>query len=338
MALQLFTRKRSKAASPIVRPTASEGYLPAATFAVSDDSLERAVQLGQFGKVLAERDRWVNHPRLAELHRQAVEMVDEGFAFVPEGFASIPQSINDEPGCDEEDVPVEPFLMARHAVSNAEFQLFVDAGAYQDLSLWPEEIWPHLIDFKDVTGHAGPRLWRHSRHDRRLANHPVVGVSFIEASAYTQWAGYRLPTEAEWQMVASWRLRSASHTHRRYPWGDAFHMQSCNIWASGHGSTVPADDCPAGASPNGVMQLVGNVWEWTESDFIVMTEEGTPLVGDMLMKSIRGGAFDTYFPWQATSTFRTGAVCLARVHNIGFRCAMDLLETAMQPELSADCD
>jgi iron(II)-dependent oxidoreductase len=79
-----------------------------------------------------------------------------------------------------------------------------------------------------------------------------------------------------------------------------------------------------GASPNGVQQLVGNVWEWTVSDFEITDDEGHPIIGDMLMKSIRGGAFDTYFASQAASTFRTGAPCVSRVHNVGFRCAMDV--------------
>jgi len=66
---------------------------------------------------------------------------------------------------------------------------------------------------------------------------------------------------------------------------------------------------------------------WLHSgDLAVMDDEGRTVVGDMLMKVIRGGAFDTYFPAQATSLFRTGSATLARAHNIGFRCALDLGE------------
>ncbi len=93
---------------------------------------------------------------------------------------------------------------------------------------------------------------------------------------------------------------------------------------AGIGETVPVDEFESGAAPNGVLQLVGNVWEWTASDLDITDPQGHPLVGDMLLKSIRGGAFDTYFPAQATSFFRTGLASLARAHNVGFRCVMDL--------------
>ena len=125
-------------------------------------------------------------------------------------------------------------------------------------------------------------------------------------------------------MAASWRIRSSANVLRRYPWGDALDHQRCNIWASSVGQTVPVDQFASGAAPNGVLQLIGNVWEWTASDFEVTDETGQPIIGEMIMKSIRGGAFDTYFAAQATSCFRTGLASLIRAHNVGFRCAMDL--------------
>jgi iron(II)-dependent oxidoreductase len=243
---------------------------------------------------------------------------------VPEGFASLPTTTDDTPGLPEIDYETAAFLLAIHPVTNAEFQNFVDDDAYADLELWPQDIWPHLIDFVDQTGHHGPRYWREGRHDVRYADHPVVGVCYYEAMAYVKWVGYRLPDETEWQMAASWLVRSAANTLRRYPWGDSLDTDKCNIWASSIAHTVPVDKYEAGAAPNGVKQLIGNVWEWTNSDFLVTDTEGNPVVGDMLLKGIRGGAFDTYFPSQATSVFRTGLAGLARAHNVGFRCAIDL--------------
>jgi iron(II)-dependent oxidoreductase len=73
-----------------------------------------------------------------------------------------------------------------------------------------------------------------------------------------------------------------------------------------------------------VRQLIGNVWEWTSSDFSSTDREGRSVVGESAMKGVRGGAYDTYFPWQATAAFRTGLTCLSRVHNVGMRCALDL--------------
>jgi formylglycine-generating enzyme required for sulfatase activity len=73
-----------------------------------------------------------------------------------------------------------------------------------------------------------------------------------------------------------------------------------------------------------VLQLVGNVWEWTDTEYITTDDEGRPIIGEMPMHVVRGGAFDTYFEMQSSSQFRTGQLALARSYNTGFRCAMDL--------------
>lgn len=305
-------------------PRRVEPFEPADRPVVEKDPLRQWMQLERFGRILAEPDAFQGHLEYAVFARRAAAAIDEAFALVPEGWASLAVRIPEEPGAPELDFEVEPFLLARHTVTNAQYQKFVDAGGYDDLDLWPRDLWPHLIDFRDLTGTPGPRYWRHGRHNKLISDHPVVGVCFFEAAAYCKWAGFRLPTDAEWQMAASWRIRSAANTLRRYPWGDALNINACNIWASGIGRTVPVHAYEAGAAPNDVLQLIGNVWEWTEMDFSPADAAGNPIVGDMLMKGIRGGAFDTYFACQATSLFRTGLSSLSRTHNVGFRCAMDL--------------
>jgi len=332
MPLRLLSRKGKQAAAladaAVAKPTSPppEEFVPADAIALESDELRRFVQLGRFGVVAAHPDRWRGHAEIRAALQAANQAVDSDFALVPEGSAAIPLTINDTPGMPERDTATQAYLLARHTVSNGEFQNFVDAGAYDDLDLWPEDLWPHLIDFRDLTDHAAPRFWKNGRHNKRLSDHPVVGICFYEAQAYATWAGYRLPTEEEWQVAASWRIQSSAYILRRYPWGDALDTARCNIWGSGIGTTKPVDAYENGAAPNGVRQLVGNVWEWTESDFDITDEEDRPVVGDMVMKSIRGGAFDTYFPSQATSCFRTGLASLVRAHNVGFRCALDIRE------------
>jgi iron(II)-dependent oxidoreductase len=273
--------------------------------------------------VVSNRERWAQRADVDGAIDEATREVRRRFAVVPEGFTTLPLSVREIPGAPEIDLEVQPYRLAIHPVTNADYQYFVDAGGYGELELWPRDLWPQLPGFVDLSGRQAPRRWREGRHDRRLANHPVVGVCYYEAAAYARWAGYRLPTEAEWQMAASWRLRSLAHLPRRFPWGDALDTRRCNVWATGLGATAPVDAYPDGAAPNGVQQLIGNVWEWTSSDYDVTDDYGSPVVGDMPMKSVRGGAFDTYFPAQAASTFRTGLAALARANNAGFRCAID---------------
>ncbi len=288
------------------------------------DELRRFLQIGRYGVIAANPDRWRGHAEIRSALKRANDAIDNNFALVPEGSATLPMTINDAPGCPELEVETNSYVLSKNAITNAEFQNFVDCGGYEELEFWPQDLWTHLIDFVDLTGSAGPRFWRGGRHNKLLADHPVVGVCFYEALAFAKWAGFRLPTESEWQVAASWRIRSSAYILRRYPWGDALDRSRCNIWSSGLATTAPVTAFKAGEAPNGVSQLVGNVWEWTDSDLELSDEQDRPIVGDMLMKSIRGGAYDTYFPAQATSGFRTGLASLVRAHNVGFRCAMDI--------------
>lgn len=330
MALKLFTRRATEPSPEVQRrpeprrAATPPPYQPAEPIILQADPLQQCLQLERYGIVTSRRDQWRNVPGGANGIEAAQREVDARFALVPDGFVSLPRTANGLPGCPEVDIDTEPFLLMRHAISNIQYQKFVDAGAYEDLEIWPRDIWPHIIDFKDQTNTFGPRYWRNGRHNQLISDHPVVGICFYEAAAYARWAGYRLPTEEEWQMAASWRIRSSANVLRRYPWGDALDVRRCNIWASGVGGTVPVHAYEAGAAPNGVVQLIGNVWEWTATDFEITDDEGRCVIGDMVMKSVRGGAFDTYFASQATSAFRTGLPTLSRVHNTGFRCALDL--------------
>jgi iron(II)-dependent oxidoreductase len=296
---------------------------PERTVVVNQDPLRAALELERYGVIVGNAEQWKDHPGFLSVYESVSELLDDQYALVPEGFVSMPDSVDDQPGSPETDFETGPFLISRYAVTNAQYQKFVDAGGYEELDFWPEAMWTQLIGFKDQTGRFGPRYWKHGICERGLEAHPVVGLSSYEAEAYANWAGFKLPSEAEWQMAASWRIRTSAHVFRRYPWGDAFDERRCNVWSSAIGATVPVQSYEGGAAPNGVHQLIGNVWEWTASDFELRDENQGQVLGDTLMKSIRGGAFDTYFPSQATSDFRTGLGCLARSRNVGFRLAMD---------------
>lgn len=330
MGLRVFSRRNNADAGPaqladLVHPEPSrDSYQPAALVEPETDPLKRLYQQHRFAVLIQQDECATDKPAHARLCAQAERALEEELALVPEGLAALGTTLNDDPGAPEIEVEVPPFLLSIYPVTNARFQQFVDAGCYDDLELWPEEIWPHLIELRDLTGKPGPRFWRNGRHDRNLSDCPVVGVTWYEAQAYAKWVGLRLPTEAEWQMAASWRIKSEADVFRRFPWGDAMDYQRCNIWGTARGRVAPVDAFPEGAAPNGVRQLIGNIWEWTVSSFEFTDAEGRPIIGEMPLKAIRGGAFDTYFDAQATSNFRTGQIILGRTHNVGFRCALEV--------------
>ncbi|MBN1488519.1 MAG: formylglycine-generating enzyme family protein [Phycisphaerae bacterium] len=298
--------------------------MPAPREELSADPLTALWQQERFNVILRERQKYQNHPDGHKRWEQAAARLEDQMALVPAGRATFPRTLSGAPGSPEIDLEVDPFLLDIHPVTNVRFQKFVDAGAYEDLELWPKSIWPHLIDLRDQTEKPGPRFWREGRHDQRLANHPVVGISWYEAVAFAKWIGQRLPTEAEWQMAATWRIKSDTDILRRFPWGDAMNRTRCNIWSSGIGTTVAVDALREGVAPNGVLGLIGNVWEWVDGDFSLTSDEGAPILAEMELKGTRGGAFDTYFENQATGLFRTGHIALGRLHNVGLRCAMSL--------------
>jgi gamma-glutamyl hercynylcysteine S-oxide synthase len=274
----------------------------------------------------------------ADLERSQ-DALDEAMAIVPQGPVAI------RPRCfdllDEETaaraerlIQVEGLFLDRYAVSNRDYLEFVEDGGYEEMSLWDEAIWPAVLGFVDRTGQPGPRYWENSIFPKGHDDHPVVGVSWYEASAYARWAGKRLPTDPEWVKAASWPViaESPKPVQRRFPWGDSMDRRKANIWGSGFDHTIAAHALPEGASLNGVLQLVGNTWEWTSSTFGAWEPAGHKIETTMPLKSIRGGAFDTYFETQSHCQFQSGESPLSRRHNIGFRCALGFCDVVNTTE------
>lgn len=267
----------------------------------------------------------------------AREAMEEDMALVPEGDVFLCQPDDRE----EQERPlqtggrvlrVEPALIDRYPVTNYQFKQFVDAGGYEEMALWDGEIWPGVFGFVDATGHPGPRFWEQGNYAKGLANHPVVGVCWYEANAYARWVGKRLPTDAEWVKTGCWPMpvQRGLPSQRRFPWGDAWEPERANIWSTDVGGTCPVTAFEEGGSVAGVYGLIGNVWEWTADPFGLW--HGEKVQGSDNFKSLRGGAFDTYFESQATCQFQSGDSPLVRKRNIGFRCALGLCDLQPTPD------
>ncbi|MBC8351038.1 MAG: SUMF1/EgtB/PvdO family nonheme iron enzyme [Planctomycetes bacterium] len=232
-----------------------------------------------------------------------------------------------------DDIDVASLFLERNAITNEQFQLFLDRGGYENKSLWHASVWPCVKEFVDRTGSSGPRFWSDGHHCLNNADHPVVGVSWFEAEAYSRWIGMRLPTDAEWVRAACSPIEvDGAIVQRKYPWGESFSSDRANLRSSGVGHTLPTGAYAEGDSLGGAGQMIGNVWEWTASNLRLWNGEHMLELAEP-MKSLRGSAFDSFLDVRATCQCQSADTPLARRHNIGFRCvvsACDVVEVLGQ--------
>ncbi|NMN96643.1 ergothioneine biosynthesis protein EgtB [Antrihabitans stalactiti] len=249
------------------------------------------------------------------------------------GTSTDPWSLDNERPAHRVHVPA--FAIDIAPVTNAQYLAFIDDAGYERPELWSERGWAHrqsaeLSAPQFWERDAGGRWWR-----RRFGTmvplrpeQPVVHVCFFEAEAYARWAGKRLPTEAEWEKAA--RHDPATGRSRRFPWGDDDPTDALANLGQHHLEPADVGAYPLGASPAGVQQLVGDVWEWTSSGFEAYPGfEAFPydeyskvfFGGDYRM--LRGGSFGTD-PVACRGTFRNWDHPIRRQIFSGFRCARDV--------------
>ncbi len=268
----------------------------------------------------------------------AVAPVLEPEVVVPAGEFTMGTS--EDPWALDNERPAHRVFVAEFAidtvpVSNGDYAAFIGDGGYRRRELWSTRGWRHRVE----SGLEAPQFWigdgsghwwrnRFGVLEPVPPDEPVMHVCWFEAQAYARWAGKRLPTEAEWEKAARWH--PASGRSRRFPWGDDDpDRRRANLGQRYLGAT-PVGSYPEGASPAGVHQLIGDVWEWTSSPFTGYPGfEAFPyreysevfFGGDY--RVLRGGSFGTD-PVVCRGTFRNWDHPIRRQIFAGFRCARDV--------------
>lgn len=215
-------------------------------------------------------------------------------------------------------------------IEGGEFVMGSDSGDEYERPAHSVKLAPFYIDVTEVTceayrnfivatGHQPPRNWTNGTYPSGAARHPVTGVDWQDARAYADWANKRLPTEEEWEFVARGGLGAA------YPWGKEWQANYANAGNSAASGLVDVGSYPKGKTRAGVMDIIGNAWEWTASDVVAYPggRFSSPLPKDV--KIIRGGSWQESEK-QATTTYRgflreTGADDYSAT---GFRCVKDI--------------
>lgn len=276
---------------------------------------------------------------------------DLEFLPIPGGLATVgstgPAAMDNEGPIHQ--VEIEPFVLARYPVTQAQYAAFMADGGYRNRALWSEAGWRwRLAEEADR-----PLYWTQDALD-----HPVAGVSWFEAEAFCRWAGARLPTEHEWEWAATGpealdmkttvtatRDKAAAApgpnltAARQTPWGGAeADWRHCTCEArrteparpNGPGGTSPVDAHPNGASRFGVEDMLGNVWEWTSSlfgpypGFTPWPYPGySQAYFDGRHYVLRGGSWATR-RWAMRTSFRNWYLPEIRQILAGFRCARDI--------------
>jgi len=220
-------------------------------------------------------------------------------------------------------------------VTIAQYLEFMGDGGYARRELWTDAGWA----WKETDAAVAPKYWFqpdgdstwHARSFDRTGpvdpRRPVCHVTYHEAEAFARWAGKRLPNEFEWETAAS--FDPATGEHREFPWGD-------DAWTPAHANldqltfeTAPVGSYALNVSPLGCYGMVGDVWEWTSSDFrpypgyetFPYAEYSEVFFGSEY-KVLRGGSFATR-PGAIRTTFRNWDYPIRRQIFSGFRCAAD---------------
>ena len=290
------TGQANQSWSDLMRILQSPDYTLAA-----DDSGGTVVEDTTISAFVSNLENTVNKSTIDD--RPAALEAYDGMVYIPAGMflmGSNDTIVDEGP---MQSVYCEPFYIDRHEVTNDAYKQFLSA-----------------------TGHSPPRQWKDGMYPSGENKYPVVGVSWYDAQAYAQWVGKRLPTEVEWEKAAR------GDDGRLYPWGDEFVASWLNVGgdSDGYEQTAPVESFQKGASPYGVQDMAGNVWEWTNAWF--QPYKGNPATDPAYgeqYRVIRGGSWINFDG--NTRTFNRGKYYPSDTSLLlGFRCVKGA-ESGLQP-------
>jgi iron(II)-dependent oxidoreductase len=232
------------------------------------------------------------------------------------------------------EVTVAAFEIDAAPVTNAAYAEFIADGGYQRANLWSDDGRAWLAGSAATAPkhwHLDGNTWMTRTMDviaPIAPDHPVCHVCYHEAEAYARWAGKRLPTEQEWEIAASWN--PATRAAQPFPWG---HAEPTALMANLDQlsfSTAPVGAFACNVSPLGCYGMIGDVWEWTSTDFAGypgFTAYPYPGYSEAFFgseyKVLRGGSWATR-PGAIRNSFRNWDYPVRRQIFSGFRCARDI--------------
>ncbi len=223
-------------------------------------------------------------------------VVPEGMVLIPAGtFTMGYNESNDASEKPEHEITVKAFLIDKNEVTVGEYYKFIKEKPYPPPDKWDSG-------------------WKAGKFTEDEAKLPIVNITWHDAKEYAQWLGKRLPTEQEWEYAAR------GTDKRLYPWGKDYDQSYANGKDLQKGRTLPVGSYPGGQSPFGILDMSGNVAEWTESDsFRYPGSTSIPKSG----KIIRGGSFltDKIF---LMATTRLNLLADKFRPDVGFRCVKDV--------------
>ena len=198
---------------------------------------------------------------------------------------------------------LEDYEIGIFPITNREYLEFMNDGGYETYKYWLSDGWEKVKS----NNWKSPMYWEKIDDEwyvrdflgiRKInPNEPVCHVSYYEADAYCKWSGKRLPTEAEWEKAACWNETKQEKTI--FPWGNNSPTEEkCNLLESYHWGCTEIGTYPSGKSPSGCEQMIGDVWEWTSSEFVGYPgfKSGFDEYNDKWFtnqKVLRGGSFGT---------------------------------------------